>query len=286
MSKIYLIRHACGFMSIVQRVYADSQRIVIGLALSGPHGFSYVAGPTPWNFPIILTDAQGHRFPVRVQTFGPPKGTAEGFALEFATHGAIGRRSTITLHLNLSSIQMNVRNPATKSSCVTPETSKWAGYTRHSVIARGPFLYTMTVPVAPTRVVTLYGKAQTHLAKLTLQRLEVTPTNTRIIARIVSAQPLDGLAALAVPGEVYRQVALSRVSLNLNAVRDGGQLFDLGEPNQDHRTWTFNFDAPFFSYHGTTTLVIVLSDWHARGRHRTSSGGTLRLRFTVRFPTS
>jgi len=219
-----------------------------------------------------------------VQTFGPPKGTAEGSALEFDTHGLIGRRSTITLHLYLSSIQMNVRSPAAKSSCVTPATSKWAGYTRHSVIARGPFSYTMTVPVTPTRTVTLYGRAQTHLAKLTLQRLEVTPTNTRIVARIASMQPLDALAALAIPDQVYRQVTFSRVPLNLNVVRNGNQLFDLGEPNQDHRTWTFNFDAPFFLYRGTTTLVIVLYDWHAHGRYRTSPRSTVRLQFMVRFP--
>lgn len=231
-----------------------------------------------------LVDTEGHRFPTRSLGSIWPRGKAEGFALEFDAQGIVNQRRSLTLNLILPIVQMNIRQPNTAPPCATIKTftwrDQWGNHKVYTLRAQGPFSFKVTLSVAKTRTQVLHGDVRSATAGVSLKRLIITPTNTYIIARIRSASPLGGLAALAVPPQVLHTAALDHVVLN--SIMVDAKAFDLGEPNQDNSMWSFDFDAPFFSYGGTTTLFVML--WKRDKQHRAADKKTLRLQFTVRFP--
>ncbi len=188
--KVNVTQHACGFTMTVQRVYADPQRVIIGYTLTGPahHTFVISSELPPKYPPPVLTDAHGGRLANMAQFVGPATGNAEGQALEFDGSRIATRRGVLTLHLVMPVVQLDEQRFSQTSPCATYTRPTTATQPR-VVIVKGPFVYDLSVPIAPMHAAPLQSRTQINGLTMTLQRVAVTPINTSIYLTRLRLRP-------------------------------------------------------------------------------------------------
>lgn len=173
-----------GFTVAVRRVYADPNHIVIGLTVSGPKGRTFNS-IMPWGeyygydpqkglgTSPVLTDKRGKEFSGGMG--GEQGGVQDGAASYLLDYEGTGIGSPGTDFPKELSAQLRIGMLSAYESL--------GGDKYQEVIAPGPFLFDLTIPVEPGRVADLHQTVEASGHKVTLERVVTAPTGTRISLR-------------------------------------------------------------------------------------------------------
>ncbi len=170
-----------GITVTLENVYADANRVVIGTTVKGP---SYL----PDQREIIhggnleLTDDKGHVLS-EIGSVGQgsqpdPKGRerAVSYLASFDTSAVPGEPQRLHLHL-----VVNVNTSIVPTPAACPVGKDCGGPAEPPIAKVGPFTFDFTVPVIPGRVVKVGQTVEKSGAALTLDRVIITPSQTRAI---------------------------------------------------------------------------------------------------------
>lgn len=186
-----LAQTANGHMLTIERGYADRNRVVLGYTLGGPDGREYsnliVGAGTE---APSLTDDQGREFE---QVLGAGTGIIEartgGGLLVFDASRIAAETDELRLRLEVPAIEVN-----------TPD--------GESTRIRGPWTFSFRVPVEPGRLVEPRRTRWSGGTPVTLERVVIAPSGTRVDLRGIGPSAAVQLKAggashdLAPPGAV------------------------------------------------------------------------------------
>jgi hypothetical protein len=242
-----------GFTVSIQRVYADANQITIGYTISGPPGRTFnnfqlfggyagAPGRAPTATLPTLTDAHGHTFTARPTSWGA--GVEDGlgaYLLRYDMAGVPGNPTELRLRLEATAIEaIEAIGPQTPSSmdghACQPHDDE-AGDPCVTLV-HGSFTFDFTVPVEPSRIAELHQVVATGGTTITLERVVVAPTGTRVALRGVGP---DALVELAVEDARYILRAEGAKSVQWTAASQ----------------WDYTSPAVLTEKYGTWTLVVT-----------------------------
>ncbi len=302
-----LSRRACGFTVTLNRVYADVQRIVIAYTVVGPVGRTFHIGTSASMGAVepTLTTAYGEQFESGgVEVMGTVPEVAMGHDTgHFLSYGARAiwvqgvRRpyhpglGPLALKLSIPAVQLEEYGrgpwpsaPACEAHDATTGDQK-TGTRYRGVEAKGPFIFAMTAPVAPTRTIAVREVRRVGATTITLTGVEATPSNLRVFLHVSG-----GVASARVTDDVLFPgvLTLSDKSTGgcppLNAVVDGGRPACQGalvpadhifNPHLASNSYTLDIPVAAYGERGPATLMVYtrLVKVHEK-RTRTSNGYT------------
>lgn len=254
---------ADGFTMTIKRVYADAYQIVIGYNITGPadrifRGFSFPVGTTG----AVLTDEQGHQFEQMFGAGAGIEGDIGGYVLTYDGASISPDAQELKLRLEVPALQaiqdVSASGPPTADKVECSEDYKNICF----VTVYGPFTYNFTVPTAASRVADLDQTVDAGGTAVTLERIVVAPTGTRVFLRGMGP---NARVELSVSGTNY-ELHSSRSSSAVDAVESqweyvSGSLLDkhgewilvikgdpqVTEPSQppmEDGPWIFRFMVP------------------------------------------
>jgi hypothetical protein len=219
-------RQVGDFTVTIQDVYADANRVIIGdtVAVPAGHGYNGFEFIHP-----VLTDQFGTVLSMRGGYGSGVRGTA-GADLVWYDAGVITQHPT-TLRLHLSADGIGGVEHAG-----SPDVTSFQ--------RQGPLVFDFTVPFNAGRVAELHQRQTVGGATVTLERVVVTPSETRVY---LSGVGPDAIATLAVNGWTS----------------DPNQNHDLG-PSMgwvtDDGLTTMSYEDALAGEHGQWTLTVALSN--------------------------
>lgn len=258
-----LSRGACGFTMEVTRAYADANNVILGFSLSGPSGHTYTWGSYPFDAAGAphLTDARGHDLMMIRTLSGPVQGTTEGQVMQFDAGSIAGKTGPFHLRLAVPSIAMTEQVPGAKSStppCITYRQSSVPARFRAAkapvrvLAVNGQFSFDLVVsPLrqvreAATRQIAIGGGEQ-----VTLERIVVTPTGTRLYLRRTAEVGKEvGRPRLTTAAGTYEGVPVS-----IRTAKSTQPYFN-NITNPPGVVEYFMTGPPLFNDHGAWTLVV------------------------------
>ncbi len=172
MQNIGQAQSANGVTVKVERAYADVNRIIVAYTIQVPAGFANSTSGIDGK--IGLTDDQGVAFPV-IEGQGVDGNTAHVSAglVTFDAESLGSDTASVSLRLTLP----DVRAKAEKA----------AG----SDLVAGAFAFQFTVPVMPGRVIAVSKTVVANGVPVTLERVVVTPSETRAYVRFAASAGID-----------------------------------------------------------------------------------------------
>lgn len=288
-----LSQGACGFTMTVTRAYLDGSRAIVGFTVSGPAGRTFInAQSLPFELPneyLTLTTAQGTPLPLLQAVSDDVVGTTQAQTLQFDAGPVPRTTSAAPLRLEVPYIAMTEQSTGgawTTSPCETyhPDSSVSmgggsSGKPTRVVAVTGPFAFDlqMAPPLAVSpREADLHQVAQAGGEQMTLDRVVVTPTDTRVYlwreaGRSRFGEPPRLTVALGTNATPTTDDPFSRAA---SATYQGTLIPDplqdtaaiTGTPPHAYRDTTrnpagdveYNFlRAPsLYNYHGPWTLVV------------------------------
>jgi len=184
---VNMSQSACGFTTTIQRIYADANDVVIGYTIKGPTARRFIGG---FNISPIVTDSQGITYPM---LGGGGTGTFNnetGNVLNFDAGGTTNHPKILELHFTAPVITTTeqIDNLSHRfAACETyrplrkDEVPQSLDYTRmRAVTIQGPFTFDFTVPFSSGHEVDLKQVVESGGTKVTLERVVVTPIETRL----------------------------------------------------------------------------------------------------------
>jgi len=231
-----------GFTATINQVYADANRVVVAYTISGPAGRTFVGGvfPSGGDTPT-LASASGTVLPF-IQGVDDKAGTRYD---AYDVSSLAGTASVLNLHLSFPSVSAYEPLSSEKAQAqISGETYSLVGKTppdtgvpSRLVTVSTPFAFDLQVPVdSAQHNITVNQATQVGGETLTLQRVVVTPTETRLYIQGASNTG-DDLAGptLTVNGQQYVP--------NVATISPAG-------------VQMFSFDQAFYDQHGTWTLTL------------------------------
>jgi hypothetical protein len=212
--------------------YADGNRILVGYALEGLGGLTASGGVTTVDGAVLL-DSGGSQYPLSRGLNGAtsPISTnglgAQVLSFDATSLPADARQVRLTLRLS------EVRG----QEVVGPQSSK------PTVLAQGPWQFQFTLPVLPARITNPGQQATAAGIPMRLERVSVTPSETRVYLRF-NPQERDGTRA-------WSPVALLEV-----AGRDAGPATSVQELVTGEGLWELRFPTPADAPGGTWSLTV------------------------------
>lgn len=238
-----------GFTVTLERVYADPGMIAIGFTISSPPGHDFKSFNVYGNVfgqgsDPTLTDGRGHTYSLGPHGFQFNLGTGveggtTGNVLIYDAAGLPGGSGEISLHLSIAALSVYEQvapdhRPAGTSYC-GEQTSPIRCFN-----VAGPFTFDFIVPVAPGRVIAPRQAVTADGRTVTLERVILTRTVTRVDLRGVGP---DADVRLIVDGVEHQLPAPSvRYYPPLGWPADGVFSYISAEPSLDQ--------------HGAATLVV------------------------------
>jgi len=293
---INLSQSRCGFTARLGSVYADPHRTVIGYTLRGPAGRTFFGGIAGSDIAPMLEDAhRGQLLPAEgVFAFGS-HGNQTGDFLAFETDLGLPPgakpwvrwlavpRDNLSLRLTMPAIQMTERydRPApTGRSCEQySRVGRANGHWWRDVTISGPFSFAFTVPVLNNlRVVTLHQTVQAAGVTVTLERVEITPSDTRVYWRERPVSPNFALAP-EIGGPPLPKDAPPLTKL-LTTQRDGTTFWRGFFLGGDNGLRVSTFGVPGYDYRGPWTVAFQPAPTQAASRTQ-PSGSPITFHFTV-----
>lgn len=227
-----------GFTVSIQRVYADANRVVIGYTVSGPPGRTFT------NFFLDkprLVAANGAILPYRARTdAGTDSGTG-GYVMWYDAADIAGNPKELDLRLEIPGIQ------AIQPTHLSPTPQPPAP--QPPVRLPGPFEFRFTVPFIPGRVAEVNQTVTAGGIPVTLERVVVTPTETRAFLRFPPPKEI--------PFEHWGPAAEIAVD-GWDSREQGGAQPIWGVPlGDDSRRYSVNFPASLHDKKGEWYLTAV-----------------------------
>ena len=253
-------RSVCGFTVALKKAYADANRLLVVYTVKTPPARTFRGAFIP---ALTAIDARRTRLtPLNsgdTAELGRIVGATDGDVLEFDTDAVRGAK-TLRLRLTAPSLYGNElvagRAPATPS-CETDSAVGTEPYDKsiRGVTVPGPFAFNITVPLSPkvrTLAPHLTGTSR-YGTTITLERLVVTPTETRLYMRGPARADKFFMPMLDAGGTRDYPATLSPVGHRLwvarffafpgSALDHGVRLFD------DHGEWTVKVLTDSISVH-------------------------------------
>jgi hypothetical protein len=162
----------------LQRAYADANRIILGYTITQ-------GDATPYQVAIRVSDDHGTVFP---DLGAAGSGSVDGQAGEvssFDTAAVAGMPAELHLHvvMTLTPLITGAARAADTPPPQTPRTAMASAALERAGPPRGPFTFDVTVPFLAARVAEVHRTVLAAGIPLTLERLIVTPSETRAIVR-------------------------------------------------------------------------------------------------------
>ncbi|MDQ2744162.1 MAG: hypothetical protein M3Z66_17975, partial [Chloroflexota bacterium] len=189
-------------------------------------------------------------------------------------------RRPLLLHLTVPGIQLTERydqpaprgRPCEKYSRV----GRAGGHRWRDVTVSGPFAFALTVPVTnDLRVAFLRQTARMGRVRMTLERVELTPSDARVYWRDNLGRTGVGLSAELGGPPILQPFP------GIPPVRRHGEVFVRGlYMGAHHGLRVYTFDVPGYDFHGQWTLLIYNDAGDSRGGEP-ASGKYLSLHFKV-----
>lgn len=223
-----LSRTVDGFTFTIGRVYADANQIVIGYTIGGPPNRTFnsllpFAPPDP-HIPQLI-DAAGREFPSGAVSWGTGVQDGRvGGVLTYDAGGISGAPKELTLRFTVGGISAIERTGADPSAL-------------RDVAVHQAFGFTFTVPFDGGRVAELRNAATVGGTTVTLERIAVSKTETRVFIR--GAGPAADVR-LMVDGSDY---ALDQDGAIPSRRTPGG-------------LWSYGTATSLVDTHGPWTLVV------------------------------
>lgn len=238
-----LSQSVCGFTMRVQRVYADANRVVIGYAVSGPSGRHFINGF--YAAPTLAVEG-GRELPRQSGAGAGMDGNETGSYWSYDASAVAGNAKTLRLHLTVPYVQttetLTTRDPA-------PVVCETYSHVRETVmegkptrwVEVGPFAFDLTVPVTTSvRVVEPHLTGQSNAGTaVTLERIVVTPSETRVYLRGLPSAGTDAADLLA----------------TLDAA--GQKLHPEGVAPSNNGQWVYDFDAYLYDTRGDWRITVL-----------------------------
>lgn len=224
----------------VKRVYADANRIVVGFTIASAKDTPGVARIEASE--MKLTDERGTLFPGGVETgSGVEAGTA-GYVASFDASALRDAPSALKLHLvtNLTALYLpDAPAPTPVRSRDGSTTSVQAMPVRTEVVA-GPFNFSFSVPFIPGRVAEVQQTVEASGVAVTLERLVVTPSETRVFLRYDAPNGESELEWLSIVAlEINGQARGTDTIQGPRQLEDGRWIYRLHAALYDEqREWT------------------------------------------------
>ncbi len=293
-----LSQSGCGFTMTITRAYLDGSRAVIGYTLSGPAGRTFIneqALPfTVPDAPFKLTTAQGTSLFLLQALSGDVTDSTQGQTLQFDAGSIPANSSVVPLRLDVPYIAMAEQLTGgtwATSPCETyrqdtyPAVLHSGGKPTRVVAVKGPFVFNLQAPpLSSRREADLHAAIQAGGERVVLDRVVVTPTDTRVyLWRVAGRRRYAEQPQLSVASGPETGSITSSTGAPPQATYEG---IAIPDPNHDAsgRTSTdtkttrdpagiVEYDflrAPFlYDYHGPWTLVVP------------TQGGSVTFHFTV-----
>ena len=247
-----------GFTIALQRVYADANRIVIGYTVSGPAGLEFN------NFLLTgftLTDQEGREYPIHSGVGAGMEGDTGGYVFSF--DAGVLPQTPDRLRLRLVTDVMGF--PRTPS----PQEERPRA---------GPFTFDFSVPVIPGRVMASPQTAKVDGTRITLQRVVVTPSETRIVLQLSPAPEAGGSVEREWAPIVDLQVSDAAPQVQRMAP-DVGRFGGFGQ--WQGGVYDYRIPYPLYDCRGEWTLTVHELVGFARGEGQVRLAGPWLFRFTV-----
>lgn len=257
-TRVNLSQTVNGFTVTIERVYADAHQIIIGYTVSGPPGRAFnnfsLSDRQGRNLPT-LTDTRGAELPQALVSWGAGVDVREGkggYVRVYDGAGVTGAPTEITLRWEVPVLDVYERTaaPIAGASC--------DGQTCAYNVA-GPFAFDFTVPFDPGRVAESHQTVEVGGTPVTLERVVVARTGTRVFLR--GAGPNAGVT-LSVDGATH-------TLRSPGAVRSP---WDISE--------TFDYVTPAALHDKRGEWVLVVTAGH-RQSDTLVQGGPWTFRFVV-----
>lgn len=227
---------AHGVTVTLERGYADANRVLVAYTIQVPSGFANSTSGIDGK--IGLADAQGLTLPL-IDGQGL-NGDTQHVSAGLVTFDAESLRSGIaTVSLRLTFL--NVRAAA--------KTLNGAALTA------GPFTFSFSLPVAPGRVVSIARTSVVKGVPVTLERVVITPSETRAYLRFAATAGIsadDWNAQAHISGTGWDSRTLQPPSDPADLVTTG--TFFVNARGEHVTTWS----GDFVGHHGEWTLTV---DW-------------------------
>lgn len=235
-----------GYTVTVQRVYADSNRIVIGYTLDSSQGADLPAE-------VSLTNDKGTEFPaISGNGTGMEAGTA-GHVLIFDSTVLQDTPPLLKLHLKMELVDFSLGLEPAPTAGLNNSNTAGAKGPSTGKIGAGPFNFSLSVPVISARSIEVQQTARAANVDVTLERLIITPSETRAILRWVSPDgKLDPTRFTWTP-----VVSLEEGYTYANPQPDANN----GWANQSRQLgddrWSATFPAILYNNSGEWTLAVT-----------------------------
>lgn len=262
--EVNLSQTVCGFTMTIKRVYADANQIIVAYTIAGQPQRTFTGGFLSRQ--AALTDAQGNAFPSMSAGGSGRELGEEAWVATFDAAVVQGTPSALQLHLvfpSLTTIERLGDTAPVTSSCetyrqMTPDEvpQGWTVTNAREVTINGPFAFDFTVPFIAGHVADLQQSSDVGGTTVTLERVVVTPIETRLYVRGVT--PGTGQAGPQANAQlsVGDQIVNSGVSIPpANGVA------------------VYSFATPLYSTRGEATVVIhPRPDFALPGQPKISGG--------------
>lgn len=261
--ELNLSHTAEGFTLKILRAYADVNRVVVGYEVSGPPNREIDLAVPIFN----LTDSTGHQLPERHTAISGVGADTGGFASWFDASGIKGTPPQLKLQLQASTIKVWERTRPERADDDAPGISDCNGPESpfRCTDVQGPLVFNFTVPFRPGRATDLHLEATAGGKTMTLERVVVSQTETRLYMRGADEGRYMKLSVGGWDSSSYN--------------RSGAQgIWDVGDGVK-----AFSFPVPLYDKHGEWTLVVGASmlDKQRPRRGEEFSGEVWRFHFTV-----
>lgn len=247
-----------GYTVVVKRVYADANRIIIGYIISQSSaaggGSNNSASSNVQSVSEKLTGDGGATFQAMVGAGSGSgiQGGEAGYVLTYdaAAPGDVGDSAavprTLNLHFTMDLVAFRQANQATPAPTgVQTGPNSWAVEAQRvwQEKVAGPFTFNFSVPVIQGRVADVHQTAQASGVGVTLERVVVTPAETRFYLRYASPNGRTDLEWNPM------------TSLQVNGQTRGGGAI-LGGKRLSSDTWFSSILAPLYNEQGQWTLTV------------------------------
>jgi hypothetical protein len=238
-----------GVTVIVERAYADVNRIVIGYTLEVPPALT--GGQSSIGAELILTDSNGKRYYPRHGMGNREPGSSRGSdVMSFDAAGLPADIAEMSFNLTIPEVTTTRSSGPIPTAAPPPETGaaievQPAGDSNVTHIA-GPWSFDFTIPVLAGQVIEVNQSATAAGISISLERVVVSPTETRAYLRIPEtsefpSQQLQPMAHISMEGWSSRD---HQAGPGISGVPvDGLHTFSvLGNLTDKHGEWTLTVD--------------------------------------------
>jgi hypothetical protein len=240
---VHLVRQMNGFTVTIEKVYADSNRVVIGYTVATPPNHGYAMSLLD----PVLTTADGLTLPGGDAMGTGAQNNAQAIIAFFDTSQITSTPASLQLHLS-------ARGLGGMEDAGSP--------TVHPYQVLGPLDFDFTVAFHPGRVATPHETVTVGGQSMTLERIVVTPSQVRVYLR------LDGEDA----GWLYGTLTIG----DWNSTPGQGNHGPQGVGSTSDGLTVLTYDDSIYDKHGAGTLVVAYAN-NAQAPH----GGPWTFHFTM-----